>query len=137
MPNAFAASAAAALLALSSAAVALANRGVSENGNCRALWLAIPLLVAGWATSFAAQWGVSPTESAYGAIVYAFVAVDAFFALSAAVLALFALARRAAGRLDRVRRVVFDNARLFWHYTVAQTLVGLLLLHGFPRLVPG
>jgi len=34
-----------------------------------------------------------------------------------------------------VRRVTFDNARLFWHYTVAQTLVGIVLVHGFPRLV--
>jgi hypothetical protein len=37
--------------------------------------------------------------------------------------------------VDNVRRVTFDNARLFWHYTVAQTLVGLVLVHGFPRLV--
>jgi hypothetical protein len=31
--------------------------------------------------------------------------------------------------------VVFDNARLFWHYGVAQTLAGMAMIHGFPRLV--
>jgi hypothetical protein len=78
---------------------------------------------------------LSPTESAYGAIVHAVLSVDGFFGAVAVVLALFAFARRASGRLDRARRVTFDNARLFWHYTVAQTLVGLALVHGFPRLV--
>jgi len=24
-----------------------------------------------------------------------------------------------------------DNARIYWHYVVAQTLVGLVLVHGF------
>jgi cytochrome c oxidase subunit I+III len=60
--------------------------------------------------------------------------VDAFFAAAAIVLVLFALARQAAGRLDRTRRVTFDNARLFLNYTVGQTLAGLALVHGFPRL---
>ena len=61
--------------------------------------------------------------------------IDGFFIAAAIVLALYALARRATGRLDRLRRVTFDNARLFWHYVVTQTLTGLLLVHGFPRLV--
>jgi cytochrome c oxidase subunit I+III len=126
---------AAALVALSSAAVAWTNRGVSRNGDCRGLWLAIPLLVAGWALNLAAQWPLSPTESAYGAVVYTFLCVDAFFVVTALALALFALARRGAGLLDRTRRVVFDNARLFWHYSVGQTLFGIALVHAFPRLV--
>jgi hypothetical protein len=61
--------------------------------------------------------------------------VDGFFVAVSVVLALFALAREAAGKLDRVRRVTFDNAKLFWHYTVAQSLVGVALVHGFPRWV--
>ena len=48
---------------------------------------------------------------------------------------LFVLARNAKGMVDAVRRVTFDNARLFWHYAVAQTLAGLALVHGFPRLL--
>ncbi len=51
------------------------------------------------------------------------------------VMAGFVLARVLVGRLDRVRRVTFDNLALLWHYAVGQGLLGLLLLHGFPRLV--
>jgi cytochrome c oxidase subunit I+III len=122
------------LLLLSSGAVALANRGVTRNGDCRALWLALPLVLAAFGFHLAGQWHLSPAESAYGAIVHAILSIDGFFIACAVVLALLALARRRAGRLDRERRVSFDNARLFWHYTVAQTLAGLLMVHGFPRL---
>jgi cytochrome c oxidase subunit I+III len=37
--------------------------------------------------------------------------------------------------LSPLRRVTFDNARLLLYYTVAQSLLGLALVHGFPRLV--
>jgi cytochrome c oxidase subunit I+III len=47
----------------------------------------------------------------------------------------FLLARLFVGRIDAVRRVTFDNLALLWHYAVGQGLLGLLLLHGFPRLV--
>jgi cytochrome c oxidase subunit I+III len=125
----------AALVALSGGAVALANRRISQNGSCWPLWLAMPLLWAGIAVNLVSQSGVSPRESAYGAIVHAIISWDGFFAACATLLALFALARRRAGLLDRERRVVFDNARLFWHYAVGQALVGIALVHGFPRLL--
>jgi cytochrome c oxidase subunit I+III len=128
--------AAAALLAGSSAVVAWADRRVGSAGDCRALWLAVPMLAAGWGCALAAQSGVSPSASAYGAAVHAVLAVDGFFVTVSIVLALFALARHATGRMDRLRRVTFDNAKLFWHYTVAQSLVGLALVHGFPRMIP-
>jgi heme/copper-type cytochrome/quinol oxidase subunit 3 len=123
------------LLLASSGAVAWADRGVRRGGDCRALWLALPCLAGALAANLWAHWDVSPKETAYGAIVHAILLIDGFFAVTAAVLALFALARRMAGRLDPVRRVTFDNARLFWHYTVAQTLAGLALVQLFPRLV--
>ena len=55
--------------------------------------------------------------------------------LALVVMAAFAVARSIAGRLNRRRRVVYDNLGLLWHYTVLQGLFGLLLVHGFPRLV--
>ena len=42
---------------------------------------------------------------------------------------------RFAGLVGPVRRVTFDNVRVFWFYTVAQALAGLALTHAFPRLV--
>jgi cytochrome c oxidase subunit I+III len=50
-------------------------------------------------------------------------------------LVLFVLARAMKGMVNSVRRVTFDNARLLFHYTAAQSLIGLALVHGFPRLV--
>ena len=32
--------------------------------------------------------------------------------------------------------MTFDNLRLFWLYAAGQGLFGLLLVHGFPRIVP-
>jgi cytochrome c oxidase subunit I+III len=124
----------AALLLVSSALVHATDRRVGDSGDCRGLWLAMPLLAGAWAVSLLSQHDVSPSADGYGAVVHAFLAVDGFFVAVSLVLALFALARHATGRLDRVRRVTFDNAKLFWHYTVAQSLVGLVLVHGFPRL---
>jgi cytochrome c oxidase subunit I+III len=51
------------------------------------------------------------------------------------IMELFTIERHAAGKLDRERRVTFDNLALLYHYTVVQSLLGLALIHGFPRLV--
>ena len=45
----------------------------------------------------------------------------------------FVLARSVAGKLDAVRRQTFDCTTLLWHYAVAQGLVGLAVVHLFPR----
>jgi heme/copper-type cytochrome/quinol oxidase subunit 3 len=92
---------AALLLVLSSWAVRYAERGVARNGDCTALAFAVPLLAAAMALSIASHRDLSPVHSAYGAIVHAVLAIDGFFAAAAIVLALFALARRATGHLDR------------------------------------
>ena len=59
----------------------------------------------------------------------------AFFVGTAAIMGAYTIARWLAGKLDGVRRATFDNTMLFWHYTVAQGLIGLLLTHGFPRVI--
>ncbi|MGE5792876.1 MAG: cytochrome c oxidase subunit I [Bacteroidota bacterium] len=126
----------AALLAASSAAIGLANRAL---GRGRSLYpgvaAAIVLLAAAFAADLYGQRELSPVESGYGATVYMVLSLAGFFGAVSVVLLAFATARYANGLLDRVRRVTFDNARLFWHYTVAQSLAGLALVHGFPRLV--
>ena len=52
-------------------------------------------------------------------------------------LAAFTLARQLAGKLDGVRRAVFDNTMVYWHYVVVQGVAGVALVHGFPRLING
>jgi len=81
--------------------------------------------------------GLEPTASAYGAAVMTLVALQAFFVALIALMAAFTLARWWAGTLDRVRRSVFDNTMLLWHYTAAQGIVALVVIHGFPRLASG
>ena len=95
---------------------------------------AVVTLVAAVAVDVLAHRGISPVASSYGAIVAFLLSLEGFFVAVAALMGLFALARRRAGLLDGERRAVFDNARLMVHYTVGQSLVGLALIHGFPRL---
>ncbi len=128
----------AAFLAASSAAVGAANRALKRDSSVTlyaALGTAIALMLAASALELYAHRALSPRASSYGATVQAFVAFNGLCAIAATILALYALARRVAGRLDRERRNVFDNARLLWHYVVGQNLAGLLLVHGFARWV--
>jgi cytochrome c oxidase subunit I+III len=125
---------AAALLAASSLAIGLANRALRKGKTITpGVVMAILLILASSAIELYAHRGLDPRGSSYGAIVHTLVAFQALFCLAVIILALYALARRFAGLLDRERRNVFDNARLLWHYAVAQSLAGLALIHGFPR----
>jgi cytochrome c oxidase subunit I+III len=83
-----------------------------------------------------AQWqaGLRPDSDAHGAMVYMAAFLQGQLTLAVLAITGFAIARSFAGRLDRKRRVVFDNLGLLYHYTVGQGLLGLLLVHGFPRL---
>jgi cytochrome c oxidase subunit I+III len=107
-------------------------------------WLVPPLLVAAALALAAAvfmdvrghlETGLDPTASAYAAMVYMGTFLFGQAATAAIILCLFAAARLASGQLDRYRRVTFDNAALLYYYTVGQGLFGLLLIHGFPRLI--
>jgi len=127
---------AAALLA-SSAALGIAGRRLlAGQRGAMTVWLAagLLLLVAAVAAELYGQRTQPPAGSAYAAAVHLLGWLGAFQASVVVTLVLFVLARAATGRLDAVRRVNFDNARLFWHYTVGQTLVGIVLVHGFGRV---
>jgi len=43
-------------------------------------------------------------------------------------------ARSLARKIDLERRQVYDNTMLIWHYSVAQALAGIAIVHFFPRL---
>ena len=126
-----------ALAAASSAALGVARRALEANRRwllVLALGAAAALLVAAVGAEILAHRGLAPRESGYSALVYLFVSLAGFFAVVAVTLALFTMVRALRGHVDAVRRVTFDNTRLFWHYTVGQTLLGIVLVHGFPRL---
>lgn len=79
--------------------------------------------------------GLRPTESSYGAMVYMASVLTGQLAFTVFVFAIYTNARFFAGKLNNSRRVTFDNLALLIHFTVAQGLFGLALIHGFPQLL--
>jgi cytochrome c oxidase subunit I+III len=134
--------AAAGLLIASGLALAAADRMLGRAGLSRTALAAfvvagVAALLAALALDICSQWrsGLRPEASGYGAIVYASAVLQAQIVAAIIVMAGFTLARLARGRLDAERRVVFDNLSLLWLYAIGQGIAGLLLTHGFPRLV--
>ncbi|MFD2648903.1 cytochrome c oxidase subunit I [Devosia albogilva] len=125
-----------------SAAMFIAGRILPEPR--RTNWIAPALLVMAPAAMVAAialeiwgHWdtGLDPTVNGYGAVVYMNAVLQGQIGFAVVMMALFAAVRLLARKLDRHRRVMFDNAALLYYYATAQGLFGLLLVHGFPRLL--
>jgi cytochrome c oxidase subunit I+III len=142
LPDPNLALASAVLLLLGSLAVIMAGRVLHHCGWASAgfvaLLLAAVLAMAGsLSLELLGHWraGLRPDAQGYGAVVYLASFLQAQLVVAVVVTCGFVVARRLAGRLDGVRRNTFDSFALLWHYTVGQGLVGLLLVHGFPRLV--
>jgi cytochrome c oxidase subunit I+III len=126
----------AALLAGSSAAVGYANRCLARARSTVPAWgVAIVAFLTAFGLDLYVHRDLAPAASGYAASVNLILAMEGVFGTFIVMMGGFAAVRDLAGRVDRVRRVTFDNARLFWHYTVAQSLLGLAVVHGFPRLV--
>jgi cytochrome c oxidase subunit I+III len=94
-------------------------------------------LVAAVAVEIVAHWqsGLRPQTTAYGAMVYLGGVLAAQVVAAVVFMGLFIVARLVAGRTDRERRNSFDHTTLLAYYAAAQTLLGLALVHGFPRLI--
>jgi cytochrome c oxidase subunit I+III len=86
---------------------------------------------------FQGHWesGLRPTDSSYGALVYAVIAIEGQLVAVAIIMALYCFARDLAGKLSPVRRTTLDNTALFWYYTAGQGLLGVVIVHGFPRVI--
>jgi cytochrome c oxidase subunit I+III len=130
---------AAVLLAASSGAIAYASTALKRGAvsrTCASLIIAIPLMAGASALDVygVITTGLTPSESSYGAAVYTVLGLQAFYVVVVVFMALYTVARGLAGLLDRERRVTFENTMLFWHYTAAQGIVALVLVHVFPRL---
>jgi cytochrome c oxidase subunit I+III len=132
----------AALLLAGAIAFVIAGRSLPAQG--RRLTASLPLvflgvgcLVAAIAVEIFGHWqaSVRPGESAYGALVYLAAGLNGQLVFAVVIMGLFTMARQIAGRLDDVRRSSFENTALLVYYTVGQALLGLALVHGFPRAV--
>jgi cytochrome c oxidase subunit I+III len=132
---------AALLLIASSAVMTVLGRSLPtvSRGGARFVVLVVVAVLAlcgGLAVEAGGLWnaGLRPDADAHGALAYMASLLQLQLILALVVMAGFAVARRLAGLLSRRHRNVFDNLALLWHYTVGQGLLGLLLVHGFPRL---
>ena len=131
----------AALLVASGVAIVLAGRTLDRKWGSLPMTLCIggglTALCSALASELCAQWatGWRPSASGHGALVAMNMVLQGQLTAAVVVMGLFAIACRMAGRLDVRRRVVFDNVAILWLYTIGQSLLGLLLIHGFPRAV--
>jgi cytochrome c oxidase subunit I+III len=130
----------AAVWVASSGFVGLANRALS--GNSSRLLSNVAMLIATllmWA-AFALNvhvllsTDVRPDMHAYGAVIFTMLAWQGLHVFLLTSMAGYTLARSWAGLLDRERRNTFDNTRVMWHYSVAQALVALAVMHA-PRVL--
>ncbi len=135
--------AAVAALAASGACVAWLSRRLRRGAATLQISFIMPAAIVLLAASTAIecygqlQTGLSPRHSAYGAAVYGIIALQGFFAVVVAMMGLYTVARARRGMLDSRRRNTFDNTMLLWYYTLAQGMIGLALVHAFPRLTGG
>ncbi|MBA3326157.1 MAG: cbb3-type cytochrome c oxidase subunit I [Rhodobacteraceae bacterium] len=134
--------AAAACYVASSLLVVIAGRALAASGTggrravAIALLAGLALLAAGFGLEIYGHWrsGLRPTAHSYAAAVYAFSALQGQYVGAVAIMGGFTVARAMSGQLRAARRVTFDNTMLLWHYAVAQALIGLIVVHGFPRV---
>jgi cytochrome c oxidase subunit I+III len=99
--------------------------------------LAAGCLVGGVIVETYGHWqsGLRPTETSYAAMVYVASVLTGQLAFAVAIMAGYTLARYFTGKVDSERRVTFENTELLTYYTAGQGLFGLLLVHGFPRII--
>ncbi|WP_425409836.1 cytochrome c oxidase subunit I [Hyphococcus sp.] len=95
------------------------------------------LLGGGMGAEFYGHWqsGLRPQSSSYAAMVYMAGVLSSQIVLATIIMSLFVTARFFAGKLDAVRCAGLENTMLLVWYVSAQSLVGLFLIHGFPRMI--
>jgi cytochrome c oxidase subunit I+III len=132
------------LLVLSGLAVAVAHRRLPDPGQRSpafplAVGGAAAALSAGFAVDVTAHLGVdlAPSRDSYAALVWLAIGLQGQLVVTLVIAAGFVMARYWARKLDKERRLSFQTMSLLWLYAIGQGLFGLLLTHGFPRLVGG
>jgi cytochrome c oxidase subunit I+III len=130
------------LLLVGSGAVALASRSRLGRIRSRAafallIMLGLLALAGALGVEIIGHWsnGLQPSSNAHAAMIGMALFLQAQLVIPVAIIACFVLVRFFAARLDETRRGSFDNMALLWHYATGQGLLGLMLVHGFPRAV--
>lgn len=81
--------------------------------------------------------GLVPDADSFAALSYLAVGLQGGLVLLLTLAAVYVIARYAKGLLNVERRLTYQTTYLLWMYAVVQGTVGLLIVHGFPRLVGG
>lgn len=127
------------LLVLAGVCTAVASRTLSRSlaASAALVLMAVAALAGALAVELWAHWtsGLRPDASAYGALTYLASALQLEIVAAVVIIGFYVVARVAAGRLGPVHRVTFDVFMLLTYYAIGQGLLGLLLVHGFPRTV--
>ena len=132
---------AALLLASAGAAIVVSRTVPTQNGSRAGFTAASALgLVALLAALLVETWaqrsvGLDPASSAHAGMVAMGLFLQLQIAAPVAIIGGFVLARLFAGHVDTRRRAMVDNLMLLWLYAAGQGLLGVLLLHGFPRVI--
>jgi cytochrome c oxidase subunit I+III len=132
-----------ALLLISSAGMIWGARHRLKIPGHRSLMSAGLILLAalfagiGLGLEFQGHWGqgLRPQSSSYAAMVYLGIILSAQIMLAILIMCFYCIARILAGKLDRIRVASLENTSLLLYYLVGQALLGLLLIHGFPRIM--
>jgi cytochrome c oxidase subunit I+III len=124
----------------SSALAAGARRLLDRERTAAALALLVAALVLLLAGLGLETWGhvvvgLDPTAHAYAATVWTALALAAVLAATLLVMTGLCVARGVCGILHVRRRATFDCTVLLWHYAVAQSLCGIIVIHLAPRLL--
>jgi cytochrome c oxidase subunit I+III len=96
---------------------------------------AIGLSLVGAGALMVAPWDLDPTIHSYPAIVWVMAGWPAIQAVLGAIMLVYCLARHLAGRMDARHDMDITNVLLFWHFVGTTTILAVLVLAGFPRLV--
>jgi cytochrome c oxidase subunit I+III len=125
------------LLLIAAGAMFVAGNALthSRSGFAVLVIASVGALAAALFAEIAGHWGTGlrPDASGYTALVYLASVLQLQIVGAIVVMSCLVLARLAAGRLDSRRRVTFEVLSLMTHYAVGQGLLGLAVIHGFPR----
>jgi cytochrome c oxidase subunit I+III len=103
------------------------------------LALGASLAAAGAGFEIYGHWeaGLRPAQSSFAAQTYMASVLTGQLVIAIVIMTGYVIARHFAGKLDKVRFASLENTNLLVYYMTAQALIGLLVIHGFPRLVGG